>query len=61
MRGPIPMFGNRSLVELVQTESGREQARAWLVGQEQTLRSLPQLAEISLEPLWRELGLDYEG
>ncbi len=61
MRGPIPMFGDRSLVELVQTEGGREQARAWLVGQEQTLRSLPQLAEISLEPLWRELGLDYEG
>ena len=61
MRGPIPMFGNQSLVELVQTERGREQARAWLVEQEQTLRSQPQLAGISLEPLWKELGLDYEG
>ncbi len=53
--------GPRALVELVQTERGREQVRAWLVGQERVLRSQPQPAQISLEPLWRELGLDYEG
>jgi hypothetical protein len=60
MRGPIPMFGDRSLVQLVETERGREQARAWLLSQQEILRSQPLLAQISLEPLWRELGLDYE-
>lgn len=58
---PIPQFKNKTLRELARSKGGRADAVSWLRGQEQLLRTNPQLDGLDLRPLWDELGLPYQG
>jgi hypothetical protein len=58
---PIPLLGNKSLREAARGGASRADAVSWLREQERILRHNPQMAELDMRPLWRELGLEYQG
>lgn len=58
---PVPMFKGKSLRQLARGKNSRADAISWLREQERILNANPQLAGIDVRPLWRELGLDYQG
>jgi len=58
---PIPQFRNQTLREVARRERSRPDAVSWLREQERILKSNPQMRGLDLRPLWRELGLEYQG
>ncbi len=58
---PMPMFKGKTLRQLARGKKSRADAVSWLREQERLLRTNPQFADIDVRPLWRELGLEYQG
>jgi hypothetical protein len=57
----IPALGNKSLRQAARGKESRLDAVSWLREQERILRHNPQMAGLDMRPLWRELGLEYQG
>lgn len=58
---PIPALGNQSLRQAASGNASRADAVSWLREQERIFRFNPQMEGLDMRPLWRELGLDYQG
>jgi hypothetical protein len=58
---PIPALGNQSLREAASAHASRADAVSWLREQERIFRFNPQMEGLDMRPLWRELGLEYQG
>lgn len=58
---PIAKFSGKTLRQLARGKKSRADAVNWLREQERMFRANPQLDEVDLRPLWRELGLEYQG
>lgn len=58
---PIPQFRGKTLRQVARAKNSRPDAVSWLREQERLLKSNPQLADIDLRPIWRELNLEYQG
>lgn len=58
---PLPMFKGKTLRQLARGKQSRADAISWLREQERILRQNPQFPNIDVRPLWRELGLEYQG
>jgi hypothetical protein len=58
---PIPALGNQSLRQAASGSASRADAVSWLREQERIFRFNPQMEGLDMRPLWRELGLEYQG
>jgi hypothetical protein len=58
---PIPALNNQSLRQAASRETSRADAVSWLREQERIFRFNPQMEGLDMRPLWRELGLEYQG
>jgi hypothetical protein len=58
---PLALFKGKSLRQLARGQESRGDAVSWLREQERILKQNPQMTELDLRPLWRELGLEYQG
>jgi hypothetical protein len=58
---PIPALGNQSLRQAASAPASRPDAVSWLREQERIFRFNPQMEGLDMRPLWRELGLEYQG
>ena len=57
----IPMFKGKTLRQLARGKATRADAINWLREQERFLKHDPQMKSLDLRPVWRELGLEYQG
>lgn len=58
---PVPMFKGKTLRQLARGKQTRADAISWLREQERLLNANRQFSGIDVRPLWRELGLEYQG
>jgi hypothetical protein len=58
---PIPALNNQSLRQAARGKASQADAVSWLREQERIFRFNPQMEGLDMRPLWRELGLEYQG